>query len=154
MFPGYVIKLYKALMNLGVIRGHLYRSDNRSDLRKLFNHLFSLPPPVSNSYHDLASSQKNFLHHPFSLPWGSFPVGYYNSLLHGQSSHHIPHTTYCQIYTRARIPTKNRQPTTQTNRTQHRLSANVTGPFWVQQPPPPPHKDILSFVPEVVSMTT
>lgn len=45
----------KALMNLGIIRGSLYRSDNMLDLRKLLSHFFLLPPPASNSYHDLSS---------------------------------------------------------------------------------------------------
>jgi len=101
-FQDYTTFQQKALMNLGIIRGSLYRFDNMLDLRKLLSHFFLLPPPASNSYHDL-SSPLIFIDFFFCIIPSHYheeaPLLAITSLLHGQSSHHIPHTIYCQIYT-------------------------------------------------------
>ena len=84
----------------------LYRSDNTMDLRKLFSHFFSLPPPASNSYHGLSSPQKIYFCIIPSYYHEEAPLLATTTLLHGQSSQYMSHTTYCQIYTLVCLPTK------------------------------------------------
>jgi len=153
-FQDYTTFQQKALMNLGIIRGSLYRFDNMLDLRKLLSHFFCflhLPQFLSWPFKSLDFYSFLFLYHPFSLPRGSSLVGYYKSAPWPIKSSHPTHHLLPDLYTGLPLH-HNPQPTTKTKRMQHRLSANATEPLWVQQPANPP-PGLRSFV-EVISMTT
>ena len=153
-FQDYATFEQKALMNLGIIRDSLYRSGNTLDLRKLFASSTCLKF-LRWLFKSLDFYLLIFLHHPFSLPWGSSLVGYHKSAPWPIKSSYPTHHLLPDLYI-GPPPHHNLQPTTETKSTQHRpMQLSHSG--FSNQPTLPTHplppKGLWSFV-EVVSMTT